>query len=544
MKTLFVGLDAACWEYVNPLLASGRMPTLQKLIDTGISGALRSTMPALTPVAWSSIITGKNPGQHGIYDMLWRRPGSYEFAPVNGGLRQGSPFWAWLNRAGLRVGVVDAPFSYPFQPLDAFLICGFGTPDSVKELTYPAGLHQTIESRFGPYAPRARLKELRKKISTTDLLTSEREHQAQLVEIAGTLAAEQAVDVLVINLMLLDHTNHYAENNAQIETALSQLDQDLARLLELFRPDVVLAFSDHGSRRVQGEFLLHNWLVDEGYCVRQRNNPAGQRQALRQLLQHDSFHSKRLKPFDSIRHFLRRNLLTKLLPPTLAKKWLDPAGQESVEFAPTFDFQQTRLYVGSTYSGNLYFNVAGRDPAGSLSWQQRQQLQQELGEKLLASKDPAGQPLFSAIYTPEQLYSGPATANAPDLILDGYDSPWNAKLIYPGRANERYFRTGRGDTGWHSRDGLFVFNGHPFGSGRVNQLWNVTDLPATLLYLYNIPIPQDYDGRPMTELFHTPHPIQSQPGDSPAGTPTPPTTYTDDQSAELLAHLRSLGYVD
>lgn len=530
-KTLVVGLDAACWEYIQPLLTSGRLPTLQKLIDNGISGSLRSTMPALTPVAWSSIITGKNPGQHGIYDMLWHRPGSYDFIPVNGSLRQGRPVWEWLNRAGLRVGVVDAPFSYPFQPLDGFLICGFGTPDSVKEITYPAGLLETIQHRFGPYSPRARLKDLRKKISTADLLTSEREHQAQLVEIAGTLAHEQQVDVLIINLMLLDHTNHYAEDMSQIETAIYQLDQDLARLLELFQPDITLAFSDHGSRRVEGEFLLHNWLWDNDYCARQANDPAGQRSAMRHLLQHDSL--------------LRRKLWPILL--NLGFGWTAlernyPAASQFIRFNPAFDFSRTRLYVGSTYSGNLYFNVAGRDPAGILSWTQRNQLQQELAEKLLALKDPAGQPLFTAIYTPEQLYSGPAAVNAPDLILDGYDSPWNAKLIYPGRSPNNYFRTGRGDSGWHSRDGLFIFHGPPFGSGRDSHFRQVSDLPATLLYLYNIPIPADYDGRPMLETFHTPHPPQSQPA-APPLPPAPPTAYSDGQSAELLAHLRSLGYI-
>ena len=435
-KTLVVGLDAACWEYVGPLVGSGRMPALQKLRETGISGTLRSTMPALTPVAWSSIITGKNPGQHGIYDMLWHRPGSYDFVPVNGSLRQGTPVWEWLNRAGLRVGVVDAPFSYPFRPVDGFLICGFGTPDSARDITDPAGLLETIEARFGPYGPRARLKDLRKKVSTADLLTSEREHQAQLVEIAGTLAREQGVDVLIINLMLLDHTNHYAENMAQVETALVHLDQDLARLLELFQPDVTLAFSDHGSRRVAGEFLLHHWLWDEGYCARQVNDPAGQRQAMRQLFKNEPT--------------LRRKLWPILLGLGLGWGQLEgryPAGTEFIRFSQAFDFARTRLYVGSTYSGNLYFNVAGRDPAGILSWAERNRLQQELGEKLLALKDPAGQPLFANVYTPEQLYSGPSTANAPDLILDGYDSPWNAKIIYPGRSENRYFRTGRGDTG-------------------------------------------------------------------------------------------------
>ena len=55
-RTLFVGLDAACWPYVTPLLEAGRLPALQRLVDEGTSGTLLSTMPALTPTAWASTI--------------------------------------------------------------------------------------------------------------------------------------------------------------------------------------------------------------------------------------------------------------------------------------------------------------------------------------------------------------------------------------------------------------------------------------------------------------------------------------------------------
>lgn len=82
-KTIVVGLDAACWDYLNPLLNAGHLPTLRSFMDAGIWGTLLSTMPPWTPAAWSSIVTGKNPGKHGIYDLLWRRPGSYEFIPIN-----------------------------------------------------------------------------------------------------------------------------------------------------------------------------------------------------------------------------------------------------------------------------------------------------------------------------------------------------------------------------------------------------------------------------------------------------------------------------
>ncbi|MGH2536025.1 MAG: alkaline phosphatase family protein, partial [Candidatus Promineifilaceae bacterium] len=59
-KTLLVGLDAASWNYLDPLLAAGELPVLADLRQRGYRGNLRSTQPALTPTAWSSILTGVN----------------------------------------------------------------------------------------------------------------------------------------------------------------------------------------------------------------------------------------------------------------------------------------------------------------------------------------------------------------------------------------------------------------------------------------------------------------------------------------------------
>jgi len=152
-KTLLVGLDAACWEYLDPLLKSGRLPTLQRLMNTGVSGILHSTIPARTPTAWGSIVTGKNPSKHGIFDMLWRRPGTYEFIMTNARVRSGTPFWKRLNECGLRVGLVNVPFSYPPNHVDGFVVCGFGTPNSVANITYPADVQDWINENFGDYQP-------------------------------------------------------------------------------------------------------------------------------------------------------------------------------------------------------------------------------------------------------------------------------------------------------------------------------------------------------------------------------------------------------
>jgi hypothetical protein len=154
-------------------------------------------------------------------------------------------------------------------------------------------------------------------------------------------------------------------------------------------------------------------------------------------------------------------------------------------------------------------------------------------------------------------------SRAPDLILDGYDSPWNAKMVSPGLISstlkEHYFIEQHGDAGWHSKEGLFVFSGSSFRPGPAARAlpaaearpaakaWGVMDLPATLLYLYDVPIPEDFDGAVIevafTGDFLEQRSVTFQPGDSETAVPFE-TAYSQDESAEVMEHLRALGYVE
>ena len=68
-KLLILGLDGATWDVLNPLIAEGYMPRLSAAVKTGASGVLRSTTPPITPAAWTTFLTGKQPGIHGIIDF-------------------------------------------------------------------------------------------------------------------------------------------------------------------------------------------------------------------------------------------------------------------------------------------------------------------------------------------------------------------------------------------------------------------------------------------------------------------------------------------
>ena len=262
-KTLLIGLDAACMAYLDPLLEAGKLPNLKDLIERGSYGKLRSVMPPITPAAWSSIITGVNPGKHGVYEWVKRRSDEYGLAPVDGSQRIGTTVWQRLNQAGIRVGVVNIPLTYPVQPIDGFLLCGFSTPGNRRDLSWPTEALSHLENEFGVYKPD--IDKGGAEVDSPEVYRAERDFQQRQVRITASLANRYEVQVLITNLMLLDHANHTMPDMSTVEEAIIESDKDLGYLLDEFQPDNVMVISDHGSRRVHGVFLLSGWLADQDY---------------------------------------------------------------------------------------------------------------------------------------------------------------------------------------------------------------------------------------------------------------------------------------
>jgi predicted AlkP superfamily phosphohydrolase/phosphomutase len=526
---------------------------------TGVSGTLHSTIPARTPTAWASIVTGKNPSKHGIFDMLWRRPGTYEFIMTNARVRSGTPFWKHLNNCGLRVGLVNVPFSYPPDHIDGFVVCGFGTPNSVSNITYPPEVQAWVNEQYGTYQPWLETHRL-KNATPEEKLAADVKHQALQVQMAAELVNRYQVEILVINLMLPDHANHLMPHMHQVEEAICQTDADLDRLMKAFSPDNVMVISDHGSRRVEGDFLLHTWLRDHGYLVQIKRTPSEYRDTLNWVLREWLQRSLGLSglPEKMVRR-LARAIIPRLPDWTTRRFWsavekVVPFAREHIDLSEKIDYSRTQVFPGSKHSGFLYINSIGREPSGVVSAQNKTSLLNDLAKKLAEIQDPdTGKPLISGIYTPSELYKGSTMEHGPDLIIDSFDAHWSVVTSFRGskveRSPNKYFVVyNRQDFGQHSRDGIYIFSGQDFNhGGSQKEAGHLMDLSATLLHIYGVPIPDDNDGRVLTNLldpaFVSEHTISYQHGDATA-TVSFEDPYSEEEANELAEHLRMLGYLE
>lgn len=152
-RAVILGFDGMDPELAERFMGEGKLPNLAKLREQGTFRPLRTTFPPISPVAWSTFMTGTNPGKHNIYDFLARdlnnylpylssaqikeprrklKLGKYTIplgkAEIKG-MRGGTPFWHWLGKAGIFCSVIRVPVTFPPEKFPGVLLSGMCVPD-------------------------------------------------------------------------------------------------------------------------------------------------------------------------------------------------------------------------------------------------------------------------------------------------------------------------------------------------------------------------------------------------------------------------------
>jgi predicted AlkP superfamily pyrophosphatase or phosphodiesterase len=121
-KLLLVGLDGADWKLIDPLLESGRMPNLKRLVSRGTRAPLKTFKPCLSPLIWTTIATGVGPLKHGISGFTATVPGSGEEVLVTSNLRRVEALWNIVSNSGHSAGVIGWWATFPAEEIEGFVI--------------------------------------------------------------------------------------------------------------------------------------------------------------------------------------------------------------------------------------------------------------------------------------------------------------------------------------------------------------------------------------------------------------------------------------
>jgi predicted AlkP superfamily phosphohydrolase/phosphomutase len=566
LKVLVVGLDGGSWNSIEPLARAGRLPNLARLMG-GVRGPLASTIPPVTPPAWTSFMTGKNPGKHGLYHFVEPEPGSYGMRFTNARSRKARTLWSLLNEAGRRTGVVNVPMTFPPEPVDGFMVSGMDTPSEASDFIYPSRLVPEIRKHVGPVKLDLRylgfMHDDARRLQTLRELHDVDEQRLRMIL---HLLDREPVETFMVVYGSPDTSQHYFWHyvdrshfrydlvgagtfGTAIEDVYVRLDRHIGALMERVADDgLTMIVSDHGFGPTSSKIIyLNRFLAELGLLAYRRDGRAEARRLL----------SSVVRGMDRV----VRGALTSGQKRTLAGMFpkLRVGWEQSRTDFDTIDWSKTKAYCSEvlTSPASVWINVKGRQPQGIVDpGGEYREVVEYITERLLGLKDPAtGGPLVQRVVKKEEAYHGPYLDMAPDLLLAWWEG--EGFMAKPSRPEDRgkpviaEAPAAFGDraewSGEHRFEGVLAVRGAGIRPGETVTGARIIDMAPTILHFLGQSVPDDMDGRVLTEIFDEEF-LRRRPVSRGAAAGSAesdePDTYSDEEAEMIKKRLQDLGYVD
>ena len=372
---IVVGLDCAPPRLVFERYLDA-MPNVRALMEEGTWGPLRSSEPPITVPAWTCMVSGRDPGELGLYGFRNRVADETTLRLATNADVRVKRVWDWLGEHGFEVAALFVPLTTPPSPVRGQMVSGFLWPGPPTPWCFPASLGGELEKRFGRY--RADVEGFRTD-ALEPLLDEIYAITRQHFDIAAHVWVEKKPDFMMMVEIALDrfhhafwrhidpdHPKHERDNRWRDagRAYYAFLDERIGDLRSLAGKDTAfLVVSDHGARPMRGGFCINDWLRHEGYLALE-HEPDG------------------VVPW---RHDL-------------------------------IDWSRTQAWAEGGYYARVFLNVAGRDPMGSLSAEETTQVSKRLRHGLESVRDHEGNPIPVQIHEPAKRYRV-VRGFPPDLML-------------------------------------------------------------------------------------------------------------------------------
>ena len=417
-KVAVIGLDSVPPELLFDKLLD-KLPNLKQMYRRGLHGKLRTCDPPITVPAWMVMMTGKDPGQLGIYGFRHRKGFAYnDMYIVNSTDVKERTVWEILSAHGKKSIVLGVPPGYPPKAVpNALIVSCFITPSIERPFTHPPELKdEVLKAAGGKY-----IFDVTFRTEDRDELKEELfDMTRRRFDVAEYLAENKPWDFFIMHEIGFDRLHHafwkffdsnhpkYVKGNKYEridEEYYAMVDERIGRLLSLFGKDcLTLVLSDHGSKAMTGAFCVNEWLEREGYL---------------------SFKSR-------------------------------PASVTDIEKAD-IDWTKTKAWGWGGYYARIFLNVRQRETNGVINQSSYESEKRKITELLLRIKDREGKVMGNEVLEPQRIYRE-AIGDKPDLMVYFGNLDWRSA----GTVGHEGLFLSENDTGpddsVHSMDGVFLMS--------------------------------------------------------------------------------------
>jgi len=530
-QTLFIGLDGCTYHVLDSLISDRpgegvTMPFMKQLVERGSRSILRSTPNPLTPPAWTSIMTGRSPGHHGVYDFIRAEDQGdqvfwtlYDSRDIDAEL-----IWQIASRQDKKVAALNFPMTAPPpKDLNGCIVPGFIPAKHLRRNTHPRELFANLKRDVPDFEPKELAWDFEAEKQAMDQLSEDdtenwvRYHlprERQWFQVAEYVLEHEQPDIMAVMFDGVDKIQHQAWSfiDPDLVPANPQgwekrmrdvcleyfrnLDGYIKRLVELAGDDAqVFIASDHGFTATTDVLRLNSFLEDKGYLV-----------------------------------------------------WADDDGsdlarrREEADFA-NMDWSRTRAYCRTPSSNGIHIRVAEKPGDAGIAPDDYETFRDQLIRDLFALVNEDGEPMVIDVLKREEHFPGPHMKRAPDLTLVLRDHGFVSIRNYKPSVVRR-----RIPQGTHHPDGIFMAAGRGIAADGMTDMRQIVDVAPTLLYSAGLDVPADFEGDVPRAFFSddwlAERPVrQGEATHSPGGREES-EQIEDAEKQQIMDQLKMLGYME
>jgi predicted AlkP superfamily phosphohydrolase/phosphomutase len=492
-------------------------------------------------------MTGKNPGKHGVFGFMKLSDKEKNLRLTSSTDRKAQDLWEIMSAYGKKVAVIRVPVTYPTRVVNGILVSGFMTPPNVEDYIYPISLRKEIEQEIGELTP-PRSKAPVKGDLEASIIEDLKSSLERLGRGLPNMLVNHDWDFFMVVFQGTDEVQHrfwhltdpkhpkfdrtqFAKHGDVILHYYQAVDKIISSMLEMVNltETTVVILSDHGAR------ALHKWV------------------SLNNIFWRNRLLAFKRDPWTRLKLMLFRVGVT---PVTLYRVvWkLNLAGvRNAIRNEETrsslrwlmlslkdLDWSATKVYALGGW-GQIYLNRSGIQPG------EYEDVRRRATDILIAALDPtSGQRIFDSnnVMRREQVYQGSYLSDAPDLIALP-DPPYQGYADYEFGFNSPV-ASSIGISGTHSMNGILILRGPAIKADVKMSTASIMDVAPTILYLMGLPIPNDMDGKVLSDAIRKEHVATRAPAYSDEKgriSQEPSFSYSAEEEERLKKSLKDLGYL-
>lgn len=530
IRTLLIGIDGATFTILDAMLESGTMPQLSALLARGVRAPLRTIVPALTPPAWTSLMTGRTPGHHGVFDFFrMESPKDRHIRFFSSHDLKSPTIFDLASRSGLRVTALNFPSMFPPPRLNGYVVPGWVPWRQLRLACWPENLMDSLRTLPG-FNQRELAMDIKLEEKTTEGCADPEQfapwielhtrREKNWFEVFRHLNQENPSELTAVLLDGVDKLQHLCwrflrpQDGRPLDQEWEQraralcieyfrsLDDIIGRMCEIAGPDAtVILASDHGFRSTRRVFHLNAWLAKNGYLGWSTDaaqwDTGGALLGVSQVARHT---------------------------------WM-------------IDWDRTTAFAATPTSNGIFINVADNGdpgvPAGEYA-----SFRRRLMDDLAKYTDPdTGKPVVEEIVTREQAFDGPCGSVAPDLTLSLTDGACVSILPADHELSWRAETAGQ-----HHPVGIFMAAGPGIRPAQSVQELSILDVAPMVLYSLGLPVPEEMQGRVPAEIYEPSamarNAVRKTKAAVAAAPETAPAALSSEDEQVILERLRDLGYIE